>query len=331
MKVSVSHRLYNSYGGHKSISLAAEIMEYDERSFGSAIEDLEITVQFYHDGPARKSLEQMQEEFHSQLQTLPKATFFRKKHRLVLDIKGTFTTGYEIEKNRKPPIQIKPDWVKATLKEIITNLPVMKSKFKKSDDFCFSDFEQHLKEKLEGISESAEELEKIQNIVRQRKKIAFERLDEWEKIGLDWDDYHPSAKDIVPYPKLWSCADEFAPNGNDTGADTLDLFTDWNKKNKGKSALVFLSKLLTDWEIDINNPYESEFSSYTYFQSVVGLAFASAKLNGECESALKEKAILAIERYLDSIVNETSWEHKNECEQTLKLSRAVLEKMASKI
>lgn len=330
MEISVFHRLYNSFGGHRSISLVSELLEYDEPDFGSAVDEIEITVHFYHDGPARKSLEQSQENFHNNLKTLPKCTFYRKKNRIVLDIEGTFTTGYEIERNKKATIQINPDWVKATLVDIIENLPAIKPKIKKSDDFFYEEFLKYLRIKLEEIPHNVEELEKLQNEVRERRKEAFDKLDEWEKLELNWEDFHPSAKDVVPVPSLWSCGDEFAPNGNDTGADTLVLFADWNNCNRSKSPLVFLTKLLKDWEIDINSPYDSGFSSYTYFQATVGLAFASAKIRGECENPLKEKAILAIEKYLESIASETNWERKNECEQKLKKSLGVLGKIPNK-
>ena len=330
MEFSVFHRLYNSYGGHRSISLVSELLEYDEPNFGSAIEEFEITVHFNHGGPARKTLEQMQENFHNNLKTLPKCTFYRKKQRLTLDIEAKFTTGYEIEKNRKSPIKINPEWVKATLVEIIANLPIIKLRIRKSDNFDISEFEEYLKHKLDTIPLDIERLEKIREVVASRRKAAFEKLDEWQKLGIDWENFHSSAKEIVPLPFLWSCTDEFAPNGNDTGADTLEIFRKWNSKNRKKSALKFLSKLLNDWEIDINNPYDGEYSSYTYFQTTVGLAFASAKLRGECEQELKEKAVSAIDTYLDSIAVDTKWEYKEECQEKLKHSKDVILKMPNK-
>jgi uncharacterized protein YfeS len=330
MDITVSHRLYNSFGGHRSISLVADLLEYEIPDFGNAIQELEIILYFYHDGPARKTLEKMQEEFHENLKKLPKCTFYRKKQRLNLDFEAKFTTGYEIERNRKPPIQINPDWVKATLEEIIEFAPLIKQKIKKSDNFDYPAFEAHLESTLETIPSSTDELEKIHDIVSKRRREAFSKLDVWEKLGLDWGDYHPKAREIVPIPYLWSCADEFAPNGNDTGADTLELFRTWNKGNSNKSATAFLSKLLKDWEIDINDPYRNEYSSYTYFQSVTGLAFASAKIRGKCEQDLKDKAVNAIDEYLSSIKDENGWEYKSECEEKIKLSKQIIEEMPNK-
>ncbi len=330
MEISVSHRLYNSFGGHRSISIVADVLEYDIPEFGEAIKELEITIHFFHDGPAKKSLEKMQKEFHKSLEALPKSTFYRKKQRLCIEFEGKFTTGYEIQKSRKPPIQINPEWAKSTLEEIIDHFSLMKSKLKKSDHFDFTSFEEYSRSKLNDFPETLEALENIQNIVSARKKEAYNKLDEWEKLGIDWSEYHPKAKNIVPSAYLWSCTDEFSPNGNDTGADTLELFRKWDKGNKNKPTTTFLERLLKDWEIDINHPYESEYSSYTYLQTVVGLAFSSAKLRGECEKALKERAILAIDEYLKSIESKTDWEYLGECQIKLTQSKSVIEKMPNK-
>ncbi len=330
VRLYILHKLYDCFGGHQSISLVSELLEYSEPDFGSAIEEMEITIHFNHDGPAKKSLEQLHKKFHDNLKNLPKCTFYRKKKRLVLDIEGTFTTGYEMERNKESPIKINPDWVKATLNEIADNLTLIKSKIKRSDDFSFSKFEAHLLKTLNEMPTDIDELERLREVVRERRKTSFEKLDDWEKLGIDWDNYHPAAREVVPVPDLWSSSDEFSPNGNDTGADTLGIFRDWNKRNQSTSALIFLKNLLRGWEIDINNPYESEYSSHTYFQSVVGLAFASARFRGECEQAIKDKASLAINDYLDRIAGETKWQHKDECEEKLKTALEVIGKMPNK-
>ncbi|WP_137226892.1 hypothetical protein [Shewanella sp. MEBiC00475] len=330
MDITVSHRLYNSFGGHKSISLVSALLEYEMPDFGDAIQEIDITVHFYHDGPARNTLEKMQEEFHKNLEKLPKCTFSRKKQRLSLEIEGKFTTGYEIERNKKPLIQVNPAWVKATLEEIIGFAPIINPKIKKTDNFDFPAFEVYLNSTLSTIPDDVEELENIRDIVAQRRKEAFNKLDDWKKLGLDWEDYHPKAREVVPIPNQWSCADEFSPNGSDTGADTLEIFRKWNKRNGNNSTLIFLAKLLRDWEIDINDPYQSEYSSYTYFQTVTGLAFASAKIRGKCEQELKDKAVAAINEYLGSIEDKTGWEYKNECKEKLHQSKQTIEKMPNK-
>ncbi len=269
----------------------------------------------------------MQDKFHENLKSMPKCTFFRKKQRLVLDIEAKFTTGYEIERSKKPPIIINPDWSKSALIEIQDHLPIIESKIKKTDDFDFNLFEAHINRKLESFPTETSELEKIKTIVSTRKKEEHEKLDDWQKLGIDWEDYHPSSKAVVNHPFQWSCTDEFSPNGNDNGADTLELFRTWNKRNRKSSTMEFLSDLISRWNVDKNDPDEPGEISYTYFQIVVGLAFSSAKIRGYCSEELKILAISLIDKYIESIADEKKWPHKEECEKKQKLNRATIEKM----
>ena len=221
MEVSVYYRLYNTYGGHKSITLAGYYLEYDIPDFGSAIKEIEITLYFYHDGPARKTLEDMQAKFHENLSSLPKCTFYRKKGRVTLDFEAKFTTGYEIEKNYKPPIEINPEWVKATLSEIINHLYLIKPKIKKSDDFDFNSFEIYLNQKFENVPLNVLELEKIQQAITERRKQKFETLGEQEmtayeekkppndKIILDIRYYGSKTENIFGNPHPSSISDLF--------------------------------------------------------------------------------------------------------------------------
>ncbi|GHA09474.1 hypothetical protein GCM10008090_19370 [Arenicella chitinivorans] len=330
MEIIIFHRLYNTYGGHRSFTLAGEYLEYGMPEFGDAVDELEITLHFFQDGPAKKTLEQSHEDFHNNLECLPKCTFYRKKRRLALDFEAKFTTGYEIQKYKKPPIEIIPDWVRSTLDELIGQLPLIKSKIKKNDNFDFVSFEKYVSQKRNELPMDVAELEKFEELFEEYRKQEAEKLDDWERLRIDWEDYHPKAKEIIPIPSLWSCTDEFSPNGNDTGADTLEIFRKWNKRNSNNDALFFLTQLLKDWEIDIDAPYESEYSSYTYFQCVTGLAFASAKLRGNCEQDLKDKAVSAINEYLASIENADGWEYKDECKEKLNLSKEAIEKMPNK-
>lgn len=328
MEVTLFHQLYNSYGGFKSFCVVGDYLSLDIPNFGTAIDDLYITFHFKQDGPARKSLEDLHENFHKNLSKLPKCTFYRKKKTLQLEILATFTTGQEINRNSKAPIQINPEWARATFDVISEHLSVIKAKLKASDNFDFDAFRQYFDQKLKSIPTDKTELDRIQKIASDLRKEAREKLDDWEKLGLPWDDYHPNARDIVSLPFQWSNTDEFSPNGNDTGADVLAMFEDWNKKNKS-NPMIFLRELFSGWEVDISKPYESEYTSYTYFQGVVGLAFASCKLRGVCEVELRDMAIEAIDKYLDDIEGETSWEHLDDCMNKQKLSRKTLKAMPS--
>jgi hypothetical protein len=182
----------------KSISLVADWLECDFPDLGSAIEEFEVTLHFFHDGPAKKSLGKMQEEFHKSLKFLPKTKYFQQKQRFTLDVEGKFTTGYEIERQRKPPIQINLEWVKSTLETIIDALPIIKQKIGNRNDFDFDGFKIILYSKLDEIPYTVKDLESIQELVVAKRETALKKLDEWEKLGIDWEEYHPNARKIVP-------------------------------------------------------------------------------------------------------------------------------------
>jgi len=327
MKISIFHRLYNSFGGHRSFSLVGDLLEFDMQDFGSAIDELEITLHFKQDGPARKTLEKQHQDFHKNLSRLPKCTFSRKKRYLSLDVEATFTTGYEIRRQRKPPIEIRPEWVNSALHVIVESLPLIGAKVNNSDDFNFTEFESFVTDKLNETPSSVEELEKIHRTMVARRKVENEKLDEWEKMGIDWKEFYPTSRDLVPFPYQWNVSDEFAPNGSDTGADTLSLFREWSQVNSNSGAFIFFTNLLQKWEIDINDPYKDDYSSHTYLQAAVGLAFASAKIRGECEDKLKEISIAAIDYYLGAISEVNDWKHKEECQEKLNQSKLTIQKM----
>lgn len=324
------HQTYRSYGGHRSITLLSDILEDLSLDFGSAIKDIDVTMHFYHSGPAKKTLEQSMDSFNKNLQALPKCKFYRKKQSISLEFQAKFTDGIEIEKSKEPPITIKPDWLKGALEDFIENLSVIKKKLKKADDFDLESFESFLREYLEQIPTSVEELEELEKHIKTKKQKARAQLSEWDKLGIDWDEYFPRAQNLLPEPYLWSCGDEFAPNGNDTGADTFGLFRDWNKKNKSKSPMVFLKQTLKGWEVDFDNPYSDSYTSQTYFQTVVGLAFASVKLRGECVEELNTIAKQSIDKYLEEIDGINDWAHKDECVQKMNKSLEVLSKIPAK-
>lgn len=327
MQFCVNYQCYDSFGGHPSISAVAALLEIDFPNIGTAINEVEFILHFKQDGPARKTLERSFAAFHSALTSLPRCEFRRSKRRLVLEVEGTFTTGYAMHRNLKASREIDPKLVHGALTELINALPIVKAKLKKTDDFDYEGFERFLIQKLNQLPSNAEELKAIREIVAGRRKAVHEQKDEWEKLDVDWEDYSPRAREVVPLPFLWEIADDFAPNGNDSGADTLELFREWNASHRDQSALVFLSKLMTQWEIDPDNPYENDITSKVYREMIVGLAFASAKLRGECEMKLRELSISAIDKYLSEISMVTDWEHKDECVTKLSQSKSVIERM----
>jgi uncharacterized protein YfeS len=90
---------------------------------------------------------------------------------------------------------------------------------------------------------------------------------------------------------LWDVCDEWAPNGNDTGADVLELYRDWRKRNRNTKAEKYFQLLMHDWEVTVPPDPSDEYSTQTYHQAIVGLAFAQLKLHAKCDPPI---ALLAL-------------------------------------
>ena len=160
------------------------------------------------------------------------------------------------------------------------------------------------------------------------EKNIIDELNErgWEEVL----DSFSQTKSLLPYAFLWSTSDYFAPNGNDTGFDTLASFREWNTQNLHLSPLNFLRDLLESWEINIEEPYDEDYDSYcsmTYYQSVVGLAIAVVKIRGKFDKKLSTMAIEAINKYLNEIEVETKWVHLKECQEKALLIQGIFEKI----
>ena len=59
-------------------------------------------------------------------------------------------------------------------------------------------------------------------------KQRLAQMDPWERLGIDWDDWHPAARKLLNDPFFWDQGSDYSPHGNDTGADLLADFKKWH-------------------------------------------------------------------------------------------------------
>ena len=158
--------------------------------------------------------------------------------------------------------------------------------------------------------------------------ISKEIIEELKERGWsDMIEHFTTTKEMLPYAFLWSTSDYFSPHGNDTGFDVLALFRDWNMSYPLSPPMEYLKELFRGWEIDIENPYDKDYTSYssmTYYQSIVSLAIAVVKVRREFEPNVSLMAVEAIDKYLKEIKVETDWESLKECEEKALLVRKLL-------
>ncbi len=94
---------------------------------------------------------------------------------------------------------------------------------------------------------------------------------------------------------MWDVCDEWAPNGNDTGADVLELYRDWRKRNRKTKAETFFKQLMQGWGVTLPPDPADESNMHTYHQAIVGLAFAQLKLHAKCDPPIASLALQSID------------------------------------
>jgi uncharacterized protein YfeS len=147
-----------------------------------------------------------------------------------------------------------------------------------------------------------------------RKRTAIRAaMSPWERLGIDWRDYHPNARQILDDPFYWGQANEFSPHGNDTGADLLSDYRVWLKRNPSGEPLDFYQSLITRWGFPSDTSDATARSVAD--EAAVALAFAELKLRGECRSEVADLARQAVERQRQEALQAVDWPH---CEDRLK-------------
>jgi uncharacterized protein YfeS len=289
MKIWVSIHTYNTYGGHTTLSLIGQYFASGQPNFGSAIRELDINIYFASGEGPKKTLESLHERFRLFIERLPAAKFYRKKAKFevsyVSRLGDSRLIGYG---------PVKFDLFLSGAREIAGELSVIGRKLKRSDDFDFDGFSKWIRERLDSLPKGLEELEILKERLDAEAKAERDAMDEWEKLGIDWEDYHPQAREILDQPFYWDCTDDFAPNGNDTGADVLGLYAERKKRTKNLSGMKFLEGLIRGWGFDASQPSDDELLTVTTEEARIGLAFAQLKVDGVCEDAVCVAALDSI-------------------------------------
>lgn len=197
------------------------------------------------------------------------------------------------------------------LRDILAALPLLKTKLKASDAFDFQGFLSHCEAKQLQLPESEEDLTALLENLKAAEWRKRAGMSEWDKLGIDWDEFHPRARAILDDTFYWDCADDFAPHGNDTGADLLESYRDWLKKHRDGQVLRFLESLAREWG-DLG-----EFERGILDQAHIALAFADLKLRGTCDPDAKQLALEAIESQRTEAQADTTWVHRDERLRTL--------------
>lgn len=279
---------YNSYGADSTLAVVPPLLLREGRNFGQAIETIEITFHLPSDGPARPTLEHLLQNYQQKRAALarnPKVTFMRKKARVAILVATDICFP-----DFGPP---RLDLLEPAAEETIRALEFLRKRVLISDAFDLDGFLTSCRGYREMLPKNNASLKELSEVETARLRTAYESLSAWEKLDIDFADYHPDARKILDDPFFWDKIDEYAPNGNDTGADLLHDFMRWHRKNHNGDAAAFFRAFVTGWGFSsVDDPL---FQS-SHDDAAVALAFAEIKVRGRCSESVKTLAITALYR-----------------------------------
>lgn len=136
-----------------------------------------------------------------------------------------------------------------------------------------------------------------------------------EKYGIDKDNAHPNAIELIPEDFFWNCFNELAPFGSDEGDTALAEFRDWRKVNpqtptieclkwviEGVGEMDFkdynqnlLNKALIKSQLQ-DDDFDDQQYIYTLDISVIATGFAQLVDEGTIDEQNKPIIQIAIDR-----------------------------------
>jgi uncharacterized protein YfeS len=318
MKFSVMCCSYNTGGGHPILSLVPDFLLGDGAEFGSAISELTLYFHLAHSGPPDRTLERMFASFHENRLSLPRITFRRSRGQVEIVVASDLFDAKDWDRSRERSLPLFQDAVA----EYIAALALLKKRLTPKDDFDLDRFLAHCAAAQQRIPSTEAELAVLLDGIRKRDALRRSAMSPWEKLGIDFRDFHPDARRILDDPFYWDCVDDFAPHGSDTGADLLEDYKRWLRRNPGGDPMSFYRQQSREWfEPDGSL---SEVMLEVPDEAAVALAFAELKFRADCRPAVAQLAREAIKRQRERAIAATGWSHRETRLESLKLLESKL-------
>lgn len=306
MNIYITAQTYNSVGWHPTVSLVAQYFMQDGVDFGSTLKEICITFYFSSDEEASSSLEELVATFRARRAQLPKVVFRRKNCSASIEVASEIlkTAVWEGKQTLSASV------FRAAALETIASLKLLASRIKLDDDLDFGALLAHFENAAENLPRTDDELASLAIKLLADKQRRIEKTNPWELLGIDFSTFHPDARGILDDPFYWNGYDDFAPHGNDTGADLLVEYRKWLKKKPAGNALDFYSSLLRKW--GFADAQKDDVDTSFLDEAVVALVFAELKLRGSCSAALAELGHAALCRRRQDVMTTEGWERGGE-------------------
>jgi uncharacterized protein YfeS len=304
MEISGSRRSYNSYGGSCIYTFVGSLLTSRLDNYGSAVESVELiaclrsrTREFL------PTLEELFNRFHEYVKQLPQVTFRRQLKRIEVNFLSERFFA-EDDAEWKPSAEK----CNTAADEVAEVLPLLRKRIKPTDDFDTERFLSDASRLLSTKIDSMEDWERLREEAKAKRLAARAKKSPWELLEIDWRHYHPKAREVLDDPFFWECADDLAPNGNDTGADLLEDYRKWDKRNHARSPLDFLDWLMAKWGVEpidwnvtdeetVHRLNKSDSTSLGLCnETSIALAFAVVKMRAKCPSDVIRMALAGLIR-----------------------------------
>ncbi|HEY3322624.1 MAG TPA: hypothetical protein VGP72_19365 [Planctomycetota bacterium] len=142
----------------------------------------------------------------------------------------------------------------------------------------------------------------------------------WDMVDVDWELYHPRARELLNHPIFWTMTHDSAPHGNDTGADVLGIFQKHRESFRDVPVTDFVDELLIAWKVkpldwdECRSEAVEKMLALKRLQvsicddTILAAVFAAVKFFGRCDSDSIQTALIAIEREkLPCVLKSRGW------------------------
>lgn len=262
--------------------------------FGS-LRRIRLNIAFRHQGPPPSGFRASDVSAYARyLDTLPKYSVQRKT--ASLEIKQT--TSLSLKEFGDDCIPTVEGFEKLAT-EVLISLDSAQSRVSRLDEDDLVALLKRVRTLLKSMPREVvafnRELARLKALDRARATASHE-TDPWAFLDVDWSKYHPAARELLDDPFFWDESDDYSPFGNDTGADIVDHYRSWRRKEGRPSsdALSQVEEVLEKWGMS----EARDDARLVRDEAFIALAFAQVAFEGSAAPDVLSCAIGAIDRQL---------------------------------
>ena len=309
MNVYYFNRTYASWG--PSVTHLGDVLQHliDGSAFG--IMELSVDVHFATALAPRQTLETHHEQFQQTLQSLPKVRYETRKQRLSIKFKSDRGLAEDIVDEPAAaddparaygvttrPRKNSPARFRAAFAELEDLLRALIPRLNGKPGLKYKAFVDEVARVRAALPEADADVAALYQSCAARRRAAHDAQPWWQKLGIEWGDYHPNARALLDDPLFWDAT-------NDTWFDVLAAFKTWRPRNRERSPSTMLEKLFRSWGVGEGAAVDDEdLAQSMRNEAYVALALAQIKLEGVCDRDVCDNALAAIERMIDEYAPE---------------------------